>query len=250
LTLVKTNKNLYASMTLTVHDAAQLLNVSEKTVYRWIAERGLPARRVGDQYRLSRAELLDWVTANRAEASIELFTEPEEEAGPLPTLEEALTNGGVVYRVEGSSRDEVLRSAVGASRLPEGVDPEFVYEVLRARERLGSTAVGKGVAMPHPRHPLVLHVTRPSVTLCFLEKPVDYGALDGEPVSALFLILSPTVRGHLNLLGRLALGLRQPGFSRAVREQAARNVILREAARIDALCREPRTSAGRGEPRR
>jgi PTS system nitrogen regulatory IIA component len=238
-------------MTLTVRDAAQLLNVSEKTVYRWIAERRLPARRVGDQYRLSRAELLDWVAANRAEASIELFTEPDEEAAALPQLEEALASGGVVYRVEGRSRDDVLRSAVEATRLPEGVSADFVFEVLRAREQLASTAVGEGIAMPHPRHPLVLHVTRPSITLCFLEQPVDFGALDGQPVYALFLVLSPSVRGHLHLLGRLAFGLRQPGFSRAVREQAGRNVILKEAAQVDALCRaQPSPEPARRRARR
>jgi PTS system nitrogen regulatory IIA component len=108
-------------MTLTVRDAAKLLNVSEKTIYRWISERRLPARRIGDQYRLGRAELLDWVAANRAEASIELYTEPDQEAGPLPSLEAALSTGGIVYRVEGRTRDEVLRAAVEATRLPEGV---------------------------------------------------------------------------------------------------------------------------------
>ena len=225
-------------MTLTVREAARLLHVSEKTVYRWIAARRLPARRVGDQYRLGRAELLDWVSANRAEASIELFTEPDEVAGPLPSLAAALTTGGVVYRVEGRTRDEVLRSAVQATRLPEGVNADFVYEVLRAREQLASTAVGEGIAMPHPRHPLVLHVPAPSITLCFLERPVDFGALDGQPVFALFLLLCPSVRAHLHLLGRLAFGLRQPEFSRAVREQAGRNVILEQAARVDALCGE------------
>ncbi len=237
-------------MTLTVRDAAQLLKVSEKTIYRWIADRKLPARRVGDQYRLSRAELLDWVTANRAHASPELFVEPEDEAEALPSLEEALVAGGIVYRVEGNDRDEVLRCAVAAARLPEEIDPKFVFEVLRAREQLASTAVGEGIAMPHPRHPLVLHVTRPSVTLCFLDEPVDYGAIDGRPVSALFLILSASVRGHLHLLGRLAFGLRQPEFSRAVREQASRNVILREAARIDEMCDGTRARSGPGDPRR
>jgi PTS system nitrogen regulatory IIA component len=233
-------------MTLTVREAARLLNVSEKTVYRWIAARRLPARRVGDQYRLGRAELLDWVAANRAEASLELFTEPDE-AGPLPTLEAALTAGGVVYRVEGHTRDEVLRSAVQATRLPEGVSADFLYEVLRAREQLASTAVGEGIAMPHPRHPLVLHVPAPSVTLCFLERPVDFGALDGKPVFALFLLLCPSVRAHLHLLGRLAFGLRQPSFAKAVREQAGRNVILAEAARVDAACGEAPRPARRAK---
>jgi PTS system nitrogen regulatory IIA component len=231
-------------VTLTVRDAAKLLRVSEKTIYRWIADRKLPARRVGEQYRLSRAELLDWVTANRVCASPELFVEPEDDAETLPSLEEALTAGGIVYRVEGGDRDAVLRSAVAATRLPEEIDPDFVFEMLRAREQLASTAVGDGIALPHPRHPLVLHVTRPSITLCFLDEPVDYGAIDGKPVSALFLILSASVRGHLHLLGRLAFGLRQPDFAKAVREQASRNVILREAARVDATCSEPRARSG------
>lgn len=230
-------------MTLTVRDAAKLLHVSEKTVYRWISERRLPARRIGDQYRLGRAELLDWVAANRAEASIELFTESDEEAGPLPSLEAALKTGGIAYRVEGRTRDEVLHSAVNATRLPDGVSADFVFAVVQAREQLGSTAVGEGIAMPHPRHPLVLHVPEPSATLCFLEQPVDFAALDGQPVHALFLILSPSVRAHLHLLGRMSFALRQPSFLRAIREQAARQVILKEAARVDKLCRKVSDSA-------
>lgn len=225
-------------MTLTVREAARLLRVSEKTVYRWIADRRLPARRIGDQLRLSRAELLDWVAVNRAEASLELYTETDEEEAALPSLAQALTSGGVVYRLDGRTRDEVLRSAVQATRLPEGVSTDFVFEVLRAREQLASTAVGEGIAIPHPRHPLVLHVPEPSITLCFLEEPVDFEAVDGQPVFALFLVLSPNVRAHLHLLGRLGFALRQPGFQRAVRKQSGRNMILKEAGRVDELCRE------------
>ena len=232
-------------MTLTVRETARLLNVSEKTVYRWITERGLPTRRVGDQYRLSRADVLEWATSNRVAVSPEIFAEPES-AGPLPTLADALNAGGVVYRVEGSGRDEVLRSMVASLRLPEEPDPDFVFEVLRARENLGSTAVGDGMAIPHPRHPLVLHVSRPSITLGFLETPVDFGALDGKPVDTLFVILSPTVRAHLHLLALLAFGLHQPSFARAVRERAGRAEILREASHVDTL-RPPHEAAAPAE---
>jgi PTS system nitrogen regulatory IIA component len=152
--------------------------------------------------------------------------------------------------VAGRTRDKVLRAAVEATRLPEGVSADFVFAVVQAREQLGSTAVGEGIAMPHPRHPLVLHVPEPSVTLCFLEQPVDFGALDGQPVHALFLILSPSVRAHLHLLGRLGFGLRQPWFAKAVRKQAGRQEILKEAARIDELCREASTPARAQRPPR
>jgi PTS system nitrogen regulatory IIA component len=230
-------------MQLTVREAARLLRVSEKTVYRWIAGRKLPAHRVGDLYRFNRAELLEWAMANRVNASPELFGEPAEAGVPLPGLAEALEAGGIFYRLEGGDRDAVLRALVRTLRLPEGADAELVYEVLRARELLGSTSIGDGVAIPHPRHPLVLQVTRPTVTLCFLETPIDYGALDGKPVSALFAILSPTVRAHLHLLARLAFALHQPAFRSAVSRQASRQEILREAARADSLARAPREGA-------
>jgi PTS system nitrogen regulatory IIA component len=237
-------------MTLNVRKAAQLLSVSEKTVYRWIAEKGLPAQRIGDQYRLNRAELLEWATSHRVSTSPELFGEPDEADLPLPTLEESLSEGGIFYRIEGRDRDEVLRSLVAVLRLPEGTDPNFLFEVLRARERLASTAIGGGIAIPHPRHPLVLHVARPSVTLCFLERPVDFGALDGEPVSILFTILSPTVRAHLHLLSVLAFALQQPSFRSSIEKQATRLAILREAARVDLLCRAARERRRRSDRRR
>ena len=209
-------------MQLTVREAARLLQVSEKTIYRWVADRGLPAHRVGDQYRFNRAELLEWVIANRVNVSPHLIEEPDASRAPVPKLAEALEAGGVYYRIEGHDRDSVLRSIASTVRVPEGTDPEFLFEVLRAREQLGSTAIGDGIAIPHPRHPLVLHVTRPAVAVCFLESPIDYGALDGKVVSTLFLILSPSVRCHLHLLARLAFALRQPDFRAAITRQATR----------------------------
>lgn len=62
---------------------------------------------------------------------------------------------------------------VEAMRLPEAVDREQLLQVLLAREALASTAIGDGVAIPHVRNPIVLHVARPAITLCLLERPVD-----------------------------------------------------------------------------
>jgi nitrogen PTS system EIIA component len=63
-------------MQLTVRDAAKLLSVSEKTVYRWINQGDLPAYRVNEQYRFNRAELLEWATARKINVSVEIFEEP------------------------------------------------------------------------------------------------------------------------------------------------------------------------------
>jgi PTS system nitrogen regulatory IIA component len=99
---------------------------------------------------------------------------------------------------------------------------------------LESTAVGDGIAVPHVRNPVVLHLSRPMVALCFLETPVDYGALDGIPVHALFAVISPTVKAHLHILSRLTFALRNPDFKALILRQAPRDEILAGAKAVSA----------------
>jgi nitrogen PTS system EIIA component len=220
-------------MQLTVRDVAGLLNVSEKTVYRWIKDGGIPAYRLNDQYRFHRAELLEWATAKKIGMSADIFRETGEAGAEVPTLADALVAGGVLYRLVGHDTESVLRAAVDAMRLPEEVDREQLLRVLVAREALASTGVGDGIAIPHVRNPIVLHVPRPTITLCFLERPVEFGALDGKPVHALFMLVSPTVRAHLQLLSRLAFALQDGAFHEALKRQALREEILAEVRRVE-----------------
>ena len=218
-------------MKISVREAARMLEVSEKTIYRWIEQKKLPVHRINDQYRFNRAELLEWATTQRVPVSVEIFREPAGE--PLPSLSAGLTAGGIHYRVGGSTRDEALRQVVALMRLPEEVDREYLYLMLLARETLGSTGVGDGIAIPHVRNPLVLHVPA-AATLCFLEQPVDFGSLDGMPVRALFLLVSPTTRAHLHLLSRLSAALHDSKLKRLIRDQAGRSEILAAVERVEA----------------
>jgi len=228
-------------MQLTVKDVAGLLNVSEKTVYRWIEEQKLPGYRMSGRYRFNRAELLEWATANRIHVSPRIFEEPEGGSVPLPELSDALRTGGIFYRLTGRDKQSVLANVVEVLRLPDKVDREFLLQVLLAREALESTAIGSGIAIPHVRNPIVLHVPQPLVTLCFLEEPVDFGALDGQPVNALFTLISPTVKAHLNLLSRLAHALRDADFRSLIVRQAGRDEILDALKRISGRLRGPGT---------
>lgn len=233
-------------MKLTVRDAAQLLNVSEKTIYRWIKQGAIPAYQISDQYRFNRAELLEWATSRRLNVSPEIFAEPNGGEMPPPSLSEALRAGGVHYRVGGADKASVLHAVVDMIKLPEEVDREFLYQVLLAREALGSTGLGEGIAIPHVRNPIVLHLSRPLVTLCFLERPVDFGAIDGQPVTTLFTLISPTVRAHLHLLSRLGYALRDPDFKNAILKQASRDEILEALRRVEVSMAN--TSSARLQP--
>jgi len=221
-------------MRLTVKNISSLLNVSEKTIYRWVAEKKIPAYRVGEQVRFGRAEIIEWANANRVRIDPAVCLETEAEGQSTCSLGEALEFGGIFYRVEGTERDTALRSMVRLLRLPEGIDPEQLLEMLKVREQMASTAIGDGIALPHPRRPILLQVDRPSVTLCFLDQAVDFGALDGKPVFALFTILSPTARAHLDLLSRVALALQNPEVKQALRDRAGRADILQTIRRLEA----------------
>jgi PTS system nitrogen regulatory IIA component len=213
-------------MNLSVKDAARLLNVSEKTIYRWIKQEIVPAYRVHEQYRFNRAELLEWATSRRMGVSSELFHEPEADAAPLPSLSEALESGGVFYRVGGASRDKVLAEVAQHLRLPDEVDRNYLHQVLVARERIASTGIGDGIAIPHPRNPVLLHITKPTVTLCFLEQPIDFQALDGQPVHILFTVITPTLRSHLHLLSKLGFMLGHKDFKKTLIEEGSREEIF------------------------
>lgn len=221
-------------MQLSVKDAAAVLNVSEKTIYRWIKEEVIPFYKINEQFRFNRVELLEWATSRRIQVSPDIFREREESATPLPSFFEALKAGGVAYRVGGRDQPSVLRSVVDTLKLPEEVDREFLYQVLLARETLGSTGIGDGIAIPHVRNPVVLHVSKPTVTLCFLENPIDFQALDGQPVSILFTLISPSVRAHLHLLSRLGFVLRNEEFKTALKTQASRDDLMEILARAEA----------------
>jgi nitrogen PTS system EIIA component len=213
-------------MQLSVKNAANLLNVSEKTIYRWIKQQTIPAYRVNEQYRFNRAELLEWATSRRIQISPEIFSEGESPKTPLPSLSESLKAGGVAYRVGGNDKSSVLRAVVDVLNLPKEVDREFLYQVLLAREMLGSTGIGDGIAIPHVRNPVILHVEMPTVTLCYLDNAIDFHAIDGQPVNILLTLISPTVRAHLHLLSRLSFVLRNPDFRTQLQRQASRNELM------------------------
>lgn len=197
-------------MMLDVKEVARLLTVPEKMVYRWISQNEIPTYKIGQSYRFNRVELLEWATARKMKVSSEIFAEPGESDDTMPTLSEALAEGGIHTGISGADKRGVLEAIVATLPLPSDIDPEFLVAALLARENLGSTAIGDGIAIPHVRNPIIFHVDKPLVALCFLEKPIDFDALDGKPVDTMFVLITHTVRSHLYLLSRLAYALHQP----------------------------------------
>lgn len=219
-------------MDLTAKDAARMLSVSEDQVYAWIRNGTLPSYRVKDRYRLNRVELLEWAGARNIKVAPEFFREMHGTNGDL-LLTNALTRGGVIYELPCSDKRSALNAVCERLKLPDNVDRDELNSVLIAREALCSTGIGQGVAIPHPRGPIVLGLNEPHVTLAFLRQPVDYGAIDGKPVSILFVIISTTVHIHLTLLSHLMFALQTGEFRELLDRRASAESILAKSAEIE-----------------
>ncbi len=217
-------------MQLTIRDAARCLGVREDLLRRWVERGELPAVLVNDQYRLNRVELLEWAAAHKMPVTAEILEEPGSTA-PAQRIAEAVRAGGIHYGLAGADTASILRSVVAVLPLPADADRELVYQMLLAREKLGSTALGNGVAIPHPRSPIVAHLERPAVSVCFPERPIAFGG--ATPVHTLCVLTSPSVKSHLRLLASLAAVLRDPALPARLEARARPAEILEEIERVE-----------------
>ena len=190
-------------MDLKLKDVAQLLDVSETTVRRWISDSKIPYYRLHQQYRFSRNEIENWVLSSKREETFEQ-EEPGERLGTHQFgLYRAIHKGGVYMGVEGDSKEEVI--SIAMRRIAENLhlDVEVITELLLDRERLMPTALSNGIAVPHTRD-FLLQESFDVVAVVFPKKPIEYGALDGKPVHTLFFLFACDDKRHLHLLAKLA----------------------------------------------
>lgn len=219
-------------MRVNVREAAELLSLSEEQIYESIESEDLPAHKINDQYRINRSELLEWATARKIPVDPSLFHEAEDEER-IPGISECLRRGGVFHNMAGATRDEILRNIVHVLRLEDETDREMLLHLLLARETMGSTSVGDGIAIPHVRNPIVFAGDEPLLSLCFIEPSSEFGSLDGKPIYALFVLVCPTIHLHLQMLAKLAYLLRLPEFREKIRARASENEIIESAARLE-----------------
>lgn len=199
-------------MKLTIIDIAQCLQVPKSTVERWIRQGRIPIQRSGTSLIFNDAVLEKWAANHNLPFKKPQPKTDRRESFEPESLLSVMKRGGVFYDIRGDDSDSVLKAAVqNLSGLSEPVKAEL-YRRLLEREHLTSTGIGKGVAIPHPHDPLSESISEPLVSTCFLEKPLEFGAVDDKPVFVMFVLISPTIKIHLHLLSRLSFCVRSNKF--------------------------------------
>ncbi len=142
----------------------------------------------------------------------------------MSSLDYLLDSSRIIPAARWTSRKQVLldMSAVAAESL--GLDAQDVFESALERERLGSTGVGEGVAIPHVRSP---HARQAIGVFARLVDPVDFGAIDDRPCDLVFLLVTPEDAGadHLRALSRVARLFRQDSVRASLRKAQGAEAI-------------------------
>lgn len=205
-------------MDLTIKDVAELLNVSETTIRRWLTAGKIPAYRINHQYRFSHIEIENWMMSCKVkqEGGPSFFNEkqiyPLSEEGQESSLRgglqhfclyRALHQGDVFINIYGNTKEELIRGTTKAIAPKLNVDAEVLSELLIDREKLMPTSLNNGIAVPHTRD-FLRKGPLDMVFVVYPKDPIEYGALDGKPVHALFFLFAGNDKGHLQLLAKLA----------------------------------------------
>jgi len=209
-------------MDLKIRDVAELLNVSETTIRRWLAEGKIPAYRIHHQYRFSRMEIEDWVMSCRLKQSKGNFLPIEEEQIYPPidksieseksqpvigqqqfSLFRAIHRGDVLGNTQATTKEGIIKETVQVIAGQLGLDAHVLTDLLLDRERLMPTGLNNGIAVPHTREFLI---KKPFdvVVVVYPNQPIEWGSLDFKPVHTLFFLFACDDKRHLHLLAKIA----------------------------------------------
>jgi PTS system nitrogen regulatory IIA component len=132
-------------------------------------------------------------------------------------LTDIVAPNAVIPALKANNKKQAIQELAARAAELTGLNQRAILEVLQQRERLGSTAVGSGVAIPHGKLP---NLTGLFGLFARLDKPIDFEALDNQKVDLVFLLLAPEGAGadHLKALAKVARLLRDPEIARKLRE--------------------------------
>lgn len=219
-------------MDLKIKDVADLLNVSEKTINRWLTEGKIPSYQINQQYLFNRNEIEDWVMNQKIpDVSPERTTTTILDNAPLKggvkqfSLYRALHKGDVLVNVPGKNKEEVIRNTMQKVSKHLNLDPYGISELLLDRERLMPTALNNGLGIPHTRD-FLLNAHYDVVLVAYPEKAIEYGALDGQPVHTLFFLFACDDKRHLHLLAKIAHLTSQPSTLQFLQTKPDKDELL------------------------
>jgi PTS system nitrogen regulatory IIA component len=148
-------------------------------------------------------------------------------------LVDLIQRGGVLRDIAGSTPKEVLERMIPHIHLPSSLTTDVLLQAVLERENLMATSIGGGIAIPHPRNPLLSEENEQFIAIAFLQQPVEWQALDGAPVQNVILLVSSSARAHLHSLSRAHFLCQEEAFRSLLVKKASKEEIIKAVGFIE-----------------
>jgi len=218
---------------MTLSEVAEYLELAPRTVLR-MAQRGeIPAAKVASQWRFMRSLVRDWLVGQmQAFPPAEAKGDVRSEQSLLP-LGEVLRPELMTFDIKPGPKESILRR-LSVPLLETGFakDTSRLLNSLLERERMMTTAVGHGIAIPHPRRAITGMFSEPAIALGICPEGTDFRAIDDQLVHVFFLICATRDEIHLRLMANVSWVARQEGTIARLRQASS----PQEVASIVAEC--------------
>ncbi|MDR2151066.1 MAG: PTS sugar transporter subunit IIA [Spirochaetaceae bacterium] len=137
-----------------------------------------------------------------------------------------IKRGGLWYDIAGTTPPEVLNALVNSLTMPDSINRQALLQAILEREALMPTAVGHGIALPHPRSPVIKELEEQFVSIAFPRQPIDWKALDGMGVDSVILIVSASAKLHLKTLSQINFLCQHEDFRLLLHSQPSQESII------------------------
>lgn len=209
---------------LTIEEVAKYLRVSDRTVYDWAQKGEIPAGKIGTVWRFKKSEVENWVNAR-------LSSDANKQKEMNIQVKNILSPERVIFINHTSKHDAIVELADVLGTAPQVKDGQELTQEILKREELMSTAIGRGIAIPHVRLSSITDLVM-AVGIC--KKPIaDFQTLDDQPVNLLFMIAAAYNQHsyYLKTISHFSAKLKdkdlRDAISSSLSEQEAYNLLIR-----------------------
>jgi len=211
-----------ANELMTLEQVAGYLQRDAREISKMATRGKIPGHKVGGQWRFARAEINHWLETQMhsySEQELTVLEGPITDGEHEPLISVLLSEATIAVPLRAATRTSVLKELVNlAEQTWQVYDPESILTAIKQREEMASTALGSGVAIPHPRRPLPSALGEDVMAYGRTGSGIPFGEPNGGLTDIYFLVCCRDEQTHLRVLARLARLMLRPGFLDALRE--------------------------------
>lgn len=218
---------------MTVNEVAKYLKISEKSVIRMAQKGEIPVTKIASQWRFMKAVIDDWLISRMDVSKKSYVSSTINNKMPL-FASRLIKPENILMDIKPGSKEEILKQLI-KPLLEDNLikDDEAYVKLLLEREEIVSTAIGKGIAIPHIRNPKQYPIALPSIIIGICKKGTDFDSFDGEETYIFFLVCADCEVVHLKIMAKIAYLTKNLNILSKLKKSKYPNEILSEIIRLD-----------------